>query len=120
MSPKVQANSNKDPQLYSDQDLAYSLAPVYDWIEIAPGQGGSGTMVPLNDNAENQEDIATVVLPFDFGFYGEDYDRISICSNGYIGLGESESALFRNYPIPGPMEAFCLLRVKLTAHQSPQ
>jgi hypothetical protein len=89
---------------YSDQDLAYALAPTYDWIEIAPGQGGyPGTLVNLNDNGNNQEDIETVALPFDFGFYGIDYNEISICSNGYIALGESQTALFRNYPVPGPL-----------------
>lgn len=87
---------------YSDQDLAYALAPEYDWIEIVPSLGGSGTLVPLNDNGPNQEDMETVSLPFQFGFYGLDYDEISIGSNGYIALGEKESALFRNYPIPGP------------------
>ncbi len=90
---------------YEDQDLAYALAPEYDWIEIAPPAAGSlpGTLVPLSDNTANQEDIETVSLPFDFGFYGVDYNQISICSNGYIALGESETALFRNYPVPGPM-----------------
>jgi len=89
--------------LYSDQDLAYALAPEYDWIEIVPSLGGSGSVVSINDNGANQEDIETVNLPFDFGFYGIDYDQVSICSNGYLALGPSESALFRNYPIPGPL-----------------
>ncbi len=89
---------------YDSQDLAYALAPEYNWIEIAPGLGSyNGTLVPLSDHAENQEDIVTVDLPFDFGFYGEDYDQISICSNGYIALGAKQSALFRNYPVPGPL-----------------
>jgi hypothetical protein len=89
---------------YDNQDLAYALAPHYDWIEIVPGLGTlNGTLVPLNDNAENQEDIVTVNLPFGFGFYGEDYSQISICSNGYIALGASQSALYRNYTVPGPM-----------------
>ena len=89
---------------YDSQDLAYALAPEYDWIEIVPGLGGlTGTLVALNDNGNNQEDITTINLPFEFGFYGEDYTQLSICSNGYIALGASETALFRNYPIPGPM-----------------
>ena len=85
---------------YDSQDLAYALAPTYDWIEIATGLG---TNLNLNDNGNNQEEIETINLPFDFGFYGEDYNQVSICSNGYIALGESETALFRNYPIPGPL-----------------
>lgn len=89
---------------YSDQDLAYAMAPTYDWIEIAPGQGGyAGTLLDISDYGSNQEDIRTVTLPFNFGFYGVDYNQVSICSNGYVGLGASQTALFRNYPIPGPM-----------------
>ena len=90
--------------IYSDQDLAYALAPTYDWIEIVPGMGGyPGTVVNLNDNGVNQEDIETVTIPFNFGFYGIDYNQVSICSNGYLGLGVSLTALFRNYPVPGPL-----------------
>jgi len=89
---------------YDSQDLAYALAPTYNWVEIVPGQGGyPGTLVPLSDNADNQEDIITVNLPFEFGFYGENYTQVSICSNGYIALGASEVALFRNYQVPGPL-----------------
>ena len=89
---------------YDSEDLAYALAPDYNWIEIVPGMGSyTGTLVPLTDNGNNQEDIVTVNLPFDFGFYGEDYNQVSICSNGYIALGASEVALFRNYPMPGPL-----------------
>ncbi len=89
---------------YDSQDLAYALAPQYNWIEIVPGMGSyTGTLVPLNDNGNNQEDIVTMNLPFEFGFYGEDYNQVSICSNGYIALGASEVALFRNYQMPGPL-----------------
>jgi len=89
---------------YSDQDLAYALAPEYDWIEIKPGLGPyNGVLVPLSDFGEDQEDIDPVALPFNFGFYGVDYNQISVCSNGYIAFGESGTALFRNYHIPGPL-----------------
>ncbi len=89
---------------YDDGDLAYALAPIYNWIEIKPGEGGfAGTQVAINDHGENQEDIVNVTLPFAFGFYGQDYNEIGIASNGYISLGASDVAMFRNYPMPAAM-----------------
>ena len=45
--------------------------------------------------------IADIDLPFDFKFYGMEYDEITVCTNGWISPGYSGSAAFRNYPIPG-------------------
>ena len=39
-------------------------------------------------------------MPFDFKFYGIDYDEITVCTNGWIALGGSDAEAFRNYPIP--------------------
>ncbi|MBC8527571.1 MAG: hypothetical protein H8D22_12085, partial [Candidatus Cloacimonetes bacterium] len=88
---------------YDDGDTDYYNVPVYQWIEIDPSYGGSGTLIPLNDNGANQEDIEILSLPFVFRFYGEDYNEITVCSNGWIAMGQTEQATFRNWPIPGPM-----------------
>ena len=40
-------------------------------------------------------------MPFDFNYYGESFRDITICSNGWIGMGDESNHLdFRNYPIP--------------------
>ncbi len=88
---------------YDDGDTQYYNAPTYQWIEIDPNYGGSGTLIPLNDNGENQEDIDTLSLPFIFRFYGQECNEITVCSNGWIAMGQTEQATFRNWPIPGPM-----------------
>lgn len=89
---------------YDSGDLAYAMAPTYNWIEIKPGLGGwNGDLVPLNDFGENQEDIVNVDLPFNFGFYGIDYYEIGVGSNGYISLGPSDQAIFRNWRLPGAL-----------------
>ncbi len=88
---------------YDSGDSAYALAPVYDWVEISPSLGGSGILVPLSDYGDNQEDIETVTLPFTFGFYGQNYNEISIGSNGYIAFGTSSQATFRNWRLPGAL-----------------
>ena len=87
--------------IYGEEDTDYDLAPTYSWVEIAPSQGGDGYQLDLNDNGNNQDDVTTIDLPFTFTFYGEDYDRVSVCSNGWIAFGESDLESFRNYPIPG-------------------
>ncbi len=86
-----------------DQNDNYELAPNYNWIEIDPDYGGNGEEVDgINDTGDNSDDVSIVDLPFDFTFYGISYDKISICSNGWISFGETDMESFRNYTLPGP------------------
>ncbi len=96
--------------IYDDGDTAYAECPVYDWIGIAPAEGGSGNILNIIDpDAPGEGDglsstsLAWVNLPFTFRFYGEDYQEITVCSNGFITFGHTENHEFRNYRIPGPM-----------------
>ncbi len=88
--------------IYDDNDVAYSEVPTYEWIEIDPSQGGGGTLLNLNDNG-GASDIETVDLPIDFRFYGKDYSRLTICSDGWVSPGEHNQPAFMNWPIPGPL-----------------
>lgn len=96
--------------IYDDTDTAYADCPVYDWVEIAPSLGGMGTLVPnLMDSgggaSEGDTNAAVVLkelpLPFTFRFYGIDYDLITVCVNGFIALGSTNNADYRNSHIPG-------------------
>ena len=88
--------------IYDSGDMEYLLSPVYDWVEIDARYGGDGTYLSsLDDNGNNDDDVETVDLPFDFRFYGRVYDEISICSNGWIAFGGTDLSSFRNYPLPG-------------------
>ncbi|MBI9030689.1 T9SS type A sorting domain-containing protein [bacterium] len=87
--------------IFDSYDTEYDECPVYDWVELNPSQGGVGTVVPLPDNGDNQEKVEVVDLPFTFRFYGRDYDEISICSNGWLAMGVTEQATFRNWRLPG-------------------
>ena len=86
------------------------LSPEYNWIEIDPDYGGNGNVIDLNgngfsdltDNGDNLDDVETIDLPFNFTFYGIEYDKISICTNGWISFGETDMRSFRNYTVPGP------------------
>ncbi len=56
-----------------------SRAPVYQWQEI---RGAGGTQVSPGDDGR-----VVVSLPFNFTWYGSSYTQLSICGNGWIGLG---------------------------------
>lgn len=80
---------------YDDTDIGYQERPGFDWIEIDPNQGGSGTKANIgNDRA------VAVQLPFIFRFYGRDYLTVSICDNGYIAMGNDWFGDPYNWHIP--------------------
>ncbi|TKJ40645.1 hypothetical protein CEE37_06690 [candidate division LCP-89 bacterium B3_LCP] len=89
---------------FDNTDLNYAQAPLYDWIEIDPHYGGSGTQLPINDTYEEDDMSVVVSLPFTFTYYGEDTDSITVCSNGWISTTPNAAyANFTNYPIPSSM-----------------
>ncbi len=60
-------------------DSAYHPhAPAFSWVDIAT----TGTPLSLAD-----DDRAAVPLPFSFTFYGQTYDTVWVCSNGWVALG---------------------------------
>ncbi len=97
--------------IYDMSDTTYSEAPQYDWVEISPQLGGLGTSLPIYDAYDSGDEgdqvgaqsLAFVDLPFAFRFYGRLYNRITVCSNGFIALGETGNAEFRNFRLPGAM-----------------
>jgi len=92
--------------------LNYELAPRFEWIEIDPGHGGSGEILPIYDNYEGGDDNTVRPLPFSFRMYGVDYDTITVCSNGWAALGNQRMFDdFRNYPIPGPLGPDAMLAI---------
>ena len=95
--------------IYDESDTAYEDCPSYDWIEINPTQGGGGTLLSTlndpgisNDEGEQNGSIALEVvnLPFNFNFYGESYEQITVCVNGFIAMGITENPEFRNCRLP--------------------
>ncbi|MBW6516024.1 MAG: T9SS type A sorting domain-containing protein [Candidatus Cloacimonetes bacterium] len=80
---------------FDSYDTDYSQAPLYNWVDIDPDNGGPGTAVWLPDDG-----TMTMDMPFTFRYYGIDYNEISICSNGWITFIPTEEINFRNWPIP--------------------
>ncbi|HPF71683.1 MAG TPA: C25 family cysteine peptidase, partial [Candidatus Krumholzibacteria bacterium] len=87
---------------FDDTDAAWTQAPVYDWVEIDPAAGGSGTFLGLTDYAIYSDDTRTVDLPFAFRYYGQDFAKISICSNGWFSFGTTYQRHYRNRTLPAP------------------
>jgi len=88
---------------YDNTDTTYEMHPNFEYVNIS---GGLGQNLNINDTGEQNTitPIWTAVrrLPFPFKFYGQVYDSITICSNGWAAFGnQSWFPTFRNYQIPG-------------------
>jgi len=79
---------------FDDTDVGYPEKPNYNWVEIDPAHGGSGDTLSLAN-----DETKTISLPFGFKFYGDWYNQVSICSNGYIAMGSTWVADMYNWPI---------------------
>ena len=94
---------------FDNTDTGSGVAPVYDWVAIDPDNGGAGTDLGLGDFGWEQDDTRTIDLPFSFGFYGDSYDKVSICSNGWLAMGTTPLNFYRNFPLPASHSAGALI-----------
>ncbi len=81
---------------FDNSDTSYPLAPSYSWVEIDPDYGGSGSSFGLTGD----NDVATISLPFTFSFYGQSFDQISVCTNGWLAMGRTYLVNYRNWSLP--------------------
>lgn len=61
---------------YDNYDVSYESVPEYNWIEIDPQEGGNGTVLEMGDDVSE-----AIAMPFEFTYYDEVCDSITICSN---------------------------------------
>ncbi len=74
-----------------------NYSPVFSWVAIDSTQSTyPGVSLDLDRN-----ETVVVDLPFTFTYYGIDYDRISICSNGWIAMDSTGETAYANGSIPG-------------------
>jgi len=81
---------------YDSHDI--TGAPTYEWVEINSHLGGAGTFAGIVGDDQTLQ----FNLPFSFRYYGEGYENISICSNGWIALGSTSNTAYTNTGIPDP------------------
>lgn len=70
---------------YDNTDTLSGRAPVYNWFEIGPT--GPGTII--SEITNHDAAVTTLRLPFTFRYYGQNYDSISVCSNGFLAMGRT-------------------------------
>ena len=99
---------------FDSGDENWQMAPDYDWIEIDPDVDGfhfQGTNLNLDDPSDNRDESRAIDLPFAFQYYGEVFDQITVCTNGWVAFGNQEElADFRNRRIAqalGPNAQLC-------------
>jgi len=87
---------------YIDSDDEALNAPVYEWIDI------SGDGMPLD--LEDDQNRGPISLGFDVEFYGNTFDSIYICSNGWLSFTDTVTA-YINQAIPAGARPNNLLAV---------
>ncbi len=70
--------------------------PAFNWIEIDPSYGGPGTLI----NFSQDDETVHLPLPFSFQYYGQTYNEISVCTNGWIAMGATTETDYSNSHIP--------------------
>jgi hypothetical protein len=90
---------------FDDTDEDWVMAPDYEWIEISLGENDRDFNGELLDFAgESEFDIGesiVVNLPFETHFYGEDFEQITVCTKGFIAMGNQPR--ITNYQ-PSPLD----------------
>ncbi len=87
---------------YTYKDSNDADGPTYQWIEIAPPAGGSGTEIAALTGVA-REHFWPIPLPFSFNFYGMDYADLGVVANGLLTFMDQYIS-WENGPIPSPRE----------------
>jgi hypothetical protein len=91
---------------FDNGDVFFSKHPSYSWVELDPSYSGNGTLVSIPDYGENQDASVLVNLPFNVQYYGQTFNTISVCSNGWFAFGNQTSNAYpQNWRIPGALGA---------------
>lgn len=87
---------------FDSRDTLSGMAPRYEQL-----QGTTNLNLQDNDDRGNPAGAAgaraVVNLPFAFRYYGQDFRRATICSNGWLAFGESVQVSWNNQELGSPM-----------------
>ena len=90
---------------FDDTDVDWDISPDYDWIEIARSDNNrdyDGVEIEEFDGDSELDvgETAVIDLPFETQFYGHIFNQISVCTNGYICMGDQgDITNFQNWPM---------------------
>lgn len=79
-----------------DDNSPYPETPAYEWVDIS-------ALSAATEYEMADDDHEVVSLPFDFTYYGESYNTLTINSNGWAAFGADYINYFRNWSIPMPL-----------------
>lgn len=85
--------------VYDQTDGLFGAAPTYDWYDIAPP--GPGTLIA--DVTDADAGLATSTLFWNFDYYGETFNEVSISSNGFMTMGWTDYRSGDNSSIPNSL-----------------
>lgn len=95
---------------FDNSDEDWDISPEFSWIEISREERDreyNGTLCDFEgrgDHANNIGESQVVDLGFTTQFYGHDYSQITICTNGFISMGDQEGVTnFQNWPLDRSM-----------------
>lgn len=83
-------------RIYDWTDSCYERRPDYDWLELR----GLGTALTIGDDETRTLPLPPLFRPW--RYYGQAYDSISICSNGWVAAGTTDRCDFVNVELPYP------------------
>ncbi|MEO0184740.1 MAG: S8 family peptidase [candidate division WOR-3 bacterium] len=82
-------------------DVFYTETPVYNWIEINPNLGGSGTSIGTGGSMVTRRVRSPIVIRHYAKRLGAaTTDSISVCSNGWIAFGRTTLTVQHNSILP--------------------
>ncbi len=89
---------------FDDTDDDWDMAPDYNWIEIDPdNRDADFEGEPCDFDGVSDEDVGesqVVQMGMSTQYYGELFDRITICTNGFIAMGDQDRITnFQNWPL---------------------
>lgn len=89
---------------FDDTDDDWDMAPEYNWVEISPvddDRDYDGTRIGFEGHSPRDMGESMVVeLNMTTQFYGHEYDRITVATNGFIVMGSQERIRnYQNWPL---------------------
>jgi hypothetical protein len=91
-----------------DTDTNWVIAPEFNWIEISlqvDDRDFDGILLEelTGDSPFDVGEVTAIPLPFQFRFYGQTYDTISVTTNGFICPGNQNVTNPQNWPLDRSM-----------------